>query len=384
MVVEIHGRFSGTPGNYISTDDVNLLDADSAHLVQAFPWTTGNSTATFKEFDADGFGVYKIVIDAVGGHAPCSQAGLTIPIANLAPLTFLTKFNNRSGHAQDVLHQVTTAGGNAHGGVQSIPAGESILASAITPAAGTTITDMKFEFRNSTSFVNDEFDVSRIMLAAGTWTTFVPSLRIINDFDMRVKAYMTDAAGAPTTYLFCLGQWSDPQYLIARNANDLYFRLGGTSADAHTFKAMTVLDAAVEYRAEAIYSSGINWDIELFENDVSIGTTVLALGAYLAGDGNVKGLRVGTDAADMSPWDSDIDWAEARDGKGGPVVARFDAIDAWNAVLMETLPDGTTWIDVTGRTWTSHGSDLTVVFDITTHHRSVLLRTRGRTGTHGV
>lgn len=88
------------------------------------------------------------------------------------------------------------------------------------------------------------------------------------------------------------------------------------------------------------------------------GTATVATGAGVPLAGS---LYLANDGGNGNRYTGDISTAEVWDGIGGTLVAKFNAANIPGG--SGTVTAGTTWVDVTGRTWEVTGSDLTLTKD---------------------
>ena len=169
----------------------------------------------------------------------------------------------------------------------------------------------------------DVFYLSGMVSRADDESTFVPSLRIVGDIDMRADLAYSDLSTG------------DRRVLSTRNGNSGYEFYGAATGAVYA-RYGTGSDARGAFVAAA---SSLVEDVRAVVRvtfDVSAGTWQAYIDgvaetpvADVAGAGDPSGtqLAVGAFSDGTLNYPGDLYWAEVRDGIDGPVVARFDAAD---------------------------------------------------------
>lgn len=164
---------------------------------------------------------------------------------------------------------------------------------------------------------------------AGTDSTFVPSLRIVGDLDLRAKFAATDATPTSATMVTSTLSGNNGYALSLGTGGELVVYHGtGSGNRAETSSGLSITDASVvDVRSVFDISAG-TWTH--YKNGVQFDSS----GSFATTAGSPSGtsLIVGSNVAGTgSLWNGDIYYVEVRDGIDGPVVARMDA-DDWVGV----------------------------------------------------
>lgn len=281
--------FPGTSGDYVSSDDVNLLDADTAHLAQTRGlWTVGALSTDFPLFGATSLKVTGGVDTAI---TPATDAAMfSVYVYSAAGATF--DINGSTGVA---------------------------VAAATWTQLSETGPDGTYTIGCSTAA---DYYVGKACVRAGTDPAFVPSLRVVGDLDMRAKVaadYSSlSRSGIIENYNtagYRLEFFNTTSLLLATTGSDYLIAAHGLSDG----------DAA-EIRGTVDVSTG---DFEVFVDGSSVASATKTAGPLNPS----ADLVVGSWTSTVFLFDGDIYWAEVRDGIDGPVVARFDAVDTAKATL---------------------------------------------------
>jgi len=195
------------PGStdHIETEDVNLLDADTAHMIQSQPWTGTTADIVDLGPQSDGFGAITVTRTSTAG-AQVRQTSLpSIPVSG--DYVVSVEIDNPSGATQNFRFQIITNEDGPYVGLNFVDLENTkqwysvALPTVTTPA---NAVELWLAYRTET-MVGVEFTMRHWMLEAGTSlsTEFAPSLRIvgtlgetINPVDMPI-AYAAD--GTPLT-----------------------------------------------------------------------------------------------------------------------------------------------------------------------------------------
>jgi hypothetical protein len=192
-----------------------------------------------------------------------------------------------------------------------------------TPALTETINT---DVRINAGVLDDElFEIGDLCFRAGADTTFVPSMRIVGDLDMRARFAATDATPASAEALIGHRSGNNGYAMTLGTGGELVVYHGtGSGTRAETSSGLSLVAATdTEVRSVIDISAG-TWTH--YKNGVQFDTS--GSFATTAGSPYAGPLAVGADSAGTSGnWDGDIYYAEVRDGIDGPVVRRFDADD---------------------------------------------------------
>ena len=335
--------FPGTAGNYISTDDVNELDADTAHLSQSGgSWLDANQgVGVWSSANAGYVGDSSILVTSTGaGHG--SQTFVhpqTLPVAAEGEIWTATFIADNVSVTGDVIISLTffDAGGATAGNYDSTiswpAAGTEVSVSGVALAGATKV---GLAIHAIVSGV-EAYVLRGACLRKGSDSTFVRSVRIVGDLDLRARVAADD--WTPAAYNRLISRWSAPPdfawSFAIRTSSDGKLRLDissdGTAITSLTSTAATgVTDGATA--VVKVTRAAASGDTIFYVDDVKLGDTVAsaAFGPYVGGEDLTVGvLSNGT----TQPFDGDIYWAEVRDGIDGPVVARMDAGDTAKATL---------------------------------------------------
>jgi len=341
--------FPGTAGNYISTDDVNLLDADTAHCYQSVGgWTIRAQADTLtNETEATasvGGKVLQFLANAPAGQ--CSvlteTGGNGVAVGGSVAVSAVIRARTLGGVARTgrVVMEYYAAGvfkGQASGSDVALPADGSWVDVAVSGTTHADTDNVLAYLRVTDAVDNETFQIDRSCIRTGSVTSFVRSVRIVGDLDLRARVAADD--WTPAAYNRLISRWSAPPdfawSFAIRTSSDGKLRLDissdGTAITSLTSTAATgVTDGATA--VVKVTRAAASGDTIFYVDDVKLGDTVAsaAFGPYVGGEDLTVGvLSNGT----TQPFDGDIYWAEVRDGIDGPVVARMDAGDTAKATL---------------------------------------------------
>jgi len=198
--------FPGAAGAYVSTDDVNLLDADTAHAVQGVgAWMNRSNAVNFTSvLDTDSkFGGSALQFEAF--NVGPGQIQIDIPITDtvVSPSTVYSvscwvKVNDSVGTIDLTL--VDYDSGSAQGGVTVGTAVAGVVGSYVfVEVTHTTAADAAFIIPIVTvrdQLANDSVRMSAVVIRAGSDSAFVPSLDIVGVLDE-----VLDPPGFPVAYV---------------------------------------------------------------------------------------------------------------------------------------------------------------------------------------
>lgn len=371
----------GTSGNYVSTADVNLLDADTAHLYQSrgLMVDAGNVTAASASADDTGDGVAfagkslevtASVASATSMYIRTLSGGTSNPpgaggtaysadgwiyvsqeILDLGPVTLSC-----------VLFWVDSGGsylGEAAGdGVVPTEVGwYRVEALNKSSHASTAHVAIGFKCVVTTGVATGEtwkVGQSQLVQAADVPSTFVPSLRIVGDIDIEAKAAATDWTSA-SQYLIAFGDQSTYGYTLVFDATPrMYFFWDGNNENTTAWSFTDGVPAVVRVTRDA-GTGAVVW----YQDGSQIDTDTSTPSAISLPTSTIT-MNVGTNNADTIQFTGDFFYAEVRDGIDGVVVARFDAEQLASHASMQAGDSDTYTGDDDDRTWTLNGSGSTV------------------------
>lgn len=339
--LEPYFTLPGTAGNYLSTPDVNLLDADSAHCHQSKgQWgavSVSQSTAL-----SPVFGDF---------HFSCSIPSGT-NVTNLyqspagTPTTTGIAISGSTAYAFSLYAAMEDATAcQLEVRVNQYNSGGSLLAQTIVDAKA-TITDGFVEYGGSfTSEATAAYAIPRLVLwgvdGAGTekfyWdavcfrigstATFVPSLRIVGDLDLRARVACDLTPSADMAVISKDGASGRSYKLLMDNSGTIQVvHWSGTTAEQQFSEALSGYGYAdgewIDVRATVDVSTG---GASFYADGAPVGTDTGITGAVDVGDAPIEVGRTNRFGAEL--FAGDIEWAEVRDGIDGPVVARVDPTD---------------------------------------------------------
>jgi len=352
-----HVKLSGVADNFMSTPVVNLLDADTAHTYQSIGnWISNTGPAATHEIDVDAFGGMAAV------NTPTSSTVFLKTSASAAVNPSVTATNeytligsvkiDSTGPTENVRMAIDwrdvgdTSLGVDQGSPTALVVGEYVH-SAITATAPTdAVYARTFIYAGSDEDFDgtQEWSLSKSCFREGADTTFVPSQKLNQDLDVRIK--FNDPDYASTNGLMA-GKWtggpSTESWGIRRSVNGVisfdmcdgsteWWGENNTLPGGITyFKALLDLGAA-EVRTY-VTNDPADWGSPVTDSTV---------GAVL--NGNNTELNVGCSDVNQTFFDGDIYWMELRDGIDGPVVARYSAADAAEPFATQVgAVDSLTW-----------------------------------------
>jgi hypothetical protein len=331
--------FPGTSGNYVSSADVNLLDADSAHLHQSAGtfagWGTGAVAPVLSTDDtAQGIAASNVgklttsshTIGCIFPGVPSTTVGVVVSPGEVYSYGRWVKFDAAITEIKLDFRFVNASGGfsgNSFIEVANTGAWQWVTHTATVPTntarMGVTIQDPNAESTGRVGYI------SAGVLRTGATATFIPSLRIVGDLDMRARFAATDAT--PTTAETLIGHRSGNSgfaMTLGTGGELVVYHGTGSGTRLETSSGLALVAATdTEVRSVIDISAG-TWTH--YKNGVQFDTS--GSFATTAGSPYAGALAVGADSAGTSGnWDGDIYYAEVRDGIDGPVVRRFDADD---------------------------------------------------------
>jgi len=182
--------FDGSPGSHISTEDINILEADLAHCQQSVVgWVSGGGMENIRQSTdiapvfGDFHGAYTSTTDGVafviGGRwnfHPTSIPGnaLITGIASLAGVT-------AAGSTFEIRFSWVDASGASLGtsDVTQIPMPSEFTEVVLQATSPSTAAFTQLQLIARDVEIGDELYFDACMVAEGSYPTFVPSLRIV-------------------------------------------------------------------------------------------------------------------------------------------------------------------------------------------------------------
>ena len=349
-------HFPGTAGNHISTDDVNLLDADTAHAWQGVGvWVNrfnpGGTTVEVDQAYGDKFGSIKASIAGANNFVGTDVAQ-RFPITPLATYSLRYEIEVEVSGSYRLDSQLYNGSGSV---TQNNNVTVELTAGVVhvheqTFTANSIAVTMAFYFNDINNLLNGTFvRIKNICFRQGSVATFVPSLRIVGDYEFNVRAIVNALPGA-NQYMWNMwsGTASQRLFNLHVNASDLFsFTANGTAALRSL--ASAIIGQAYDIRGTAVVG-GVT---ELFIDTVSQGTNAGVTTATPSGP-----LVAGARSTGANNWEGDFFNANLQDGIGGPVVA---------ALIPGEIPlpsggnlDGASWTGGDGRTWQIHGNEVEI------------------------
>ena len=335
---------NGDPGEFLSRADVNVLDADTAHIVQGRgQWNNSGGTdggvVTPSPTSVFGPNVNRITFNSTPANYG-TAAGTRFP---LSPGPFVYSFwMEATGVTDEDISLRINPRDSVDGGLGNIvgpfvPLLEGLnqyVLQGVAPAL-TTQCWLEISFRNvfPIAFV----DLSAAMLTQQTADpTFVPSIRIVRDFETEVDA-------APDFWVSSANRrnfisrfnnsvpLSSYQLSSSPTNNNLDFSYVNSVGVARNnlsgdISAFLTNDVRAKLKVTADFGADL---LRFLVDDIERAT------AALSGD---SGMQVGTEPLNIGqataavPFKGPYYSATVRDGIGGPIVYRMDAADALGSV----------------------------------------------------
>ena len=341
--------FPGSAGSYVDTADTNLLDADTAHchqaVGQAVIWNGIPSLGIGADLTpgfGDNHGSGTVTTGTTAGYGViiggASQAG--------APVSASTEYSYTVDFAVSDASVLATeafatyfAWYDAAGTFISYSAGVSTsldtdwLTSTETVdspvgAAFAGVRIVNFDTTSTPAGLKLYWD--KTCIRAGSTTDWVPSLRIVGDLDLRAKGALTDWTPAASNWAIGALTGNNGYGLVPLSSGRFAAFFGTGSADRFAQSDVLTATDGTAYVLRAYYDISAG-TCTFTQDGTGVGATsglATAAGTYASG----SDLNVGANQAGTEPLDGDIYYAEVRDGIDGPVVARFDAEDVWDAI----------------------------------------------------
>ena len=329
--------YPGSAGRYASCASVNQLTSDDAHIQQSKgTWQSGgNAINVAKVASTDSlFGDYTLEYEAAATTNTVIRHAL-YPVTAGETYAVSIAVKNSHGRPMDVVVNFQSAGfGNTgYPEVDYAVAGDgSWNIAAGTVLAPATSVWMTIRIDIPTAEAGEKFYLKQAHFSHDSDATFVPSLRIVGDLDLRARLAADDWTPASRQTFLCNDDVSTEGYRFRLEVDGDISIFHGDGGSLRTIRSTAGVGAtdgdAVEIRA-AIDVTSANL-VTFYKDEVVLGDTV----AIAAGAGVPSGdtLIVGADSGLGSRLAGDVYWVEVRDGIDGPVVARMDARDVLAAV----------------------------------------------------
>jgi len=344
-------KFPGTAGSYASTDDVNIGDADTMHGEQGVGKWLGAVTSEIVSF-AD-FGTHAIEFPLTTGSGELSvsiTATGTSGIAVLPDTTYSVLVSQRyaplgGGTAPKYelkIRQYDDAGGlilnQTFSPSTQYPSDTWIeLTGTLTTAPNAAFLTLNAVLDN-TRVDGDLNYTGRCCVRQGTDASFVPSLRIVGDLDMRARLALPDWTPAATPAVLSKNVNGDRSYMLfvdpAGTLKYQFSQAGSTMATKESTVPTGFADDFVSYIrvTHDVDDDAGGYDVEFFTSSdgavwVQLGATVNTGGATSIWPGGAAVEAGSRQSGGELPFLGDFYTGEVRDGIDGPIVAIFDADD---------------------------------------------------------
>jgi len=353
--------FDGVSGSFLSTPNVNLLDADTAHVEQGIgDWVDFDSAENLMRVAvaSPAFGSGSLQFSSLNPSPSqvSSQQGLD---AEQAPL----------GDVSVSAWVMSPLGRNVQIGIIAYDGTGANIGEFVGPSTPTTPgVWQQISFGRDVNWaggrvaikvvhfatnIGELSNVAAACIRVGTDPAFVPSLSIVGDLEMEALASSASAANQ-TLIATWTGSGSNGYQFAANLSGNLLARHGDGSVDRFA-SGSNALTPGVLQAVKGSFDAAGNWSFDIDGTPETVGPTLPGVASPSGG------LAVGSNAGGtINLFTGDIASAVVRDGVGGPVVASFLSSDYAGAA--GAIPDGTTFTDsVTGRVWTVNGNVVNVL-----------------------
>ena len=343
MADQPYVSFPGLAGNYISTPDVNLLDADEAHFQQSLGSWISNSNAVLTLDDSPSvapvFGTSCLAVSAfatgpncqirVNGSVPSSAVEYVYSV-HVYPISTLLDVELRSQTPDNVFGgEIPTTPGQWNRFEITFTSGD----------LSTNALHVRFFKNDSSDFLEGEAVayVSAVQLSATPVlqpSVFTPSLRIVGDLDAEMDMALVDWTPSEDYVLGFGWQSGTTGWQLSVGSGGLYTRVGDGSStrEGYVGSAPAWIDGSrYTVRFTFTASTGLK---ELFSDGVKTGQATVTPGAVAYSSDPVDRLigaywtAVPAVSARLS---GDVYRVTVRDGIDGPIAAQFDAADVGGA-----------------------------------------------------
>jgi len=336
-VSDLFVKFPGVSGEYVSSADINICDGDTAHAHQSVGLWRADTGAPAPVLSADHayFGDTSLLYTMNGTSTRFGSTLVgtgNIPVA--AGLDYTTEVRMWTDEADReafiiprIWEDTTYIGDFGFTVVPLIPGQWTVVP---TPTGTATAPADNLQFRLYVRKQSDESSpvdgekmwVDAASVVQGPDPSFVPSLRIVGDLDMRVKAALTSYDSGVRQAFLETNSGSNGYYMmIDTTARFRTFHGNGSNAVTVSGLLPVTAGSVYEFRSAHNVTTGA---VEYFLDGASQSIVYDVTGPRVPGG---VPLNVGAFGGVSFLVNGDIYWAEVRDGIDGPVVARFDAQD---------------------------------------------------------
>ena len=313
----------GASGNYASVADVNLLDADTAHLHQSVgDWVSGAGTSSVAQSTdvTPLFGNYTLKLTLNGASAlatsftsPSLTAGDhaigAYVYTDESDLEAFWRFDGTFGTQYDL----------TPGGWTWVETTKSV-----TGAVACQLYVRKQDTSNADS--GELVYVDKVVLQTGTSATFVPSLRIVGDLEIEayIRADNNTTATIVSRYLTAAGSRTFRFHLEADKLQT-FISLDGSAAEIDSSTAHGVSFPWADPHTVKMTRSATTGTISYYLDGVAKGTAASTAGGLWLGD---QDLMIGNySGGSGTSITADILTVSLRDGIDGPLVVDVDFTD---------------------------------------------------------
>lgn len=345
----------GTDGNYASIPDVNLLDADTAHLHQSQgAWAVvgaspvglsnvrsliGDNSLHMVSDGVDLFPVMSPKVSIVAGQ----KYSTTVQIYG----DVIVDVRNRLDWYDNTGTRI-----NLSNGVwgQTVAGGWTEFTVTATAPVGAVEVEVRPHITNAV--LNDEFWMDKVCLRKGPDPTFVPSTRITGDLDLRFFGAADDWTPGAQSALVAKWDGTQRSYLFRLQTNGTVKLF--LSDDGSTFPSATS-SMAVPFTNEEFNGLQVTWRqsdgrVQFFTADnpydpkntawtqLGVDQTLTLISIH---DGTSP-LEVGSQDGGLFTLASNIQQIQTLDGIDGPIVASADFTRYKELTEFET-PEGHTF-----------------------------------------
>ena len=380
--------FPGTSGNYASTDDVNLLTADQAHIYQAQPWTARSQTDTLTHETEASASVGGKVLQFLADNPTSDCAVLPHVAPNGASIAGTTQYSgvirartlggvDRTARTIAQFYQGATYKTASNGLIDTLPADGSWVNLPVTGTSHADADNMVIFLRIIDAINNEIFQVDVAGVRLGATSTFRPSRRIVQDGDFQARVALDDWTPAQETAIVSKYTVVDDHrsyMFVVRSGSTGLLRLywsedGVNLLTATSSVAPTVSNGDWLWARPTLDVDGGAGDVGLvtfYTGGSGTSPTWVQLGDPVEAGSAPSSIFAGLHPVEIGAYadgsagllQGKVDNVSIRDGIDGPVVANFDAKDVWAKFGYVGISDTDTWVDsMTGRTWTLHGAD---------------------------
>ena len=332
--------FPGISGSYASTDDVNILDADTSHLFQSIgDWSAFTGTPPI-EAVADPQATFsgmalKLATITLGSPATRirTNSGLSgFPVQENTAYTISYLFWSNAASsglgAGSQIHWYDAGGGfitNSNKTVGNFAEASQLgFHTATSPPLAAFALIQVAQDGNVVDTLGELF-WANFMFTEGTSTTFAPSLKIVGDLEAEIEVTFT-VGGVAQALVTRRGGGGFRAFNWFVNASDL-LRFGiSVDGTAESFQNSSLSISSNDQHVYKVTYQAADGRVDFFQDGAPFGNfgSVTSGGAFPA----AKSFEVGAyDEGTTSPLPGDVYAGSLRDGIDGPIVAVFDPDD---------------------------------------------------------